>query len=241
MRGTLVIIDGIDGSGKGTLVEALAEHVRTSGGGSRILDLRTYGREQHSLPQPEELKDTDTIVSAEPTFSLIGRAIRDEIVRHNNREYSALTTAQAFALDRYILYKRVILPALGMGKTVFQERGVTTSICYQPIQKEALSVTKILALEGNQLAMQHRPDLLILVKIKPEVAVQRLQARSGKQDQAIFERLDFFRQAQRRFVAPWFRKFFVKAGSRVEYVDTNVPQAQSEKQVIDIWEAFINR
>lgn len=236
-KGKFVMIDGIDGSGKGTLVLALAEWAKKKG--LKILNLREYGKKYHSLPEPEELKSYQVIVSSEPTFSLIGRAIRDEIVRHNKREYSALSTAQAFALDRYILYKRVIIPALLQGKYVFQERGVTTSVCYQPIQKESLSLKKILDLEGNRLTLQYRPDLLIITVLKPEIAMQRLQNRDGKKDGAIFERLSFLRKAQKRFVSKWFRKMFERYGAKIFYVETTGAKEKNAKKVIQIWEKFL--
>lgn len=238
-KGIFVMIDGIDGSGKGTLIQALALHLWREDPRRRILDLRSYGREYHSLPQPAELKQYDLIISSEPTFSLIGRAIRDEIVRHNKREYSALATAQAFALDRYILYKRIIIPALQQGKYIFQERGVTTSLCYQPIQKERLPLPTILKLEGNQLTLKYRPDLLLLTKIQPTVAVQRLKARSGKNDEAIFEHLEFLKKAQKRFEAAWFRRLFERRGSKVTYIDTNGTIEESTKHIVTIWQNFI--
>lgn len=232
------MIDGIDGSGKGTLVDALAGWAKKKG--FKILDLREYGKKYHSLPEPVELKTYQVIVSAEPTFSLIGRAIREEIVRHNQREYSALSTAQAFALDRYILYKRVIIPALEQGKYVFQERGVTTSICYQPIQAEPLSLKKIMELEGNQLTLKYKPDLLVITLLKPETAMARLAKRDGKKDGAIFEKLAFLKKAQKRFTAIWFRKMFEKKGAKVYYINTSGQKGENTKKVIEIWEDFLD-
>ena len=237
-KGKLVVIDGIDGSGKGTIVSSLRKWATKKG--LRIFDLREYWTSNHSLPEQEDFQDFDVIVSAEPTFSLVGSAIRDELVRENKREYSALTTAQAFALDRNILYKRVIIPALELGKYIFQERSVTTSITFQPVQAEPLPLKKILELEGNRLALKYRPDLLIILDVKPEIAIKRLMQRD-KQDKAIFEKLNFQKKIDNRFKSKWFRDMFEKLGSKVVYLDANGTVNEAEKKALEIWKNFLER
>src|SRR3989338_8440508 len=150
MRGKLVVVDGLDGSGKGVIVDALG--CWAEGNGLKGLDLR----DGSELPEPEALSDYGAILSAEPTFSFVGKAIRDEMVRANNRKYSAMSLAYAFSLDREILYKRIIIPALSAGKHVFQERGVVTSIVYQPVQ-EKIQLNEIMKLPGNKLALDYPP------------------------------------------------------------------------------------
>ncbi|MFA6553244.1 MAG: hypothetical protein WCT27_02355 [Patescibacteria group bacterium] len=238
-KGRLVIFDGIDGSGKGTLVNILADWAEQRR--LKVFDMREYGRTYHSMPEPEEIKKYDVLLSAEPTFSLVGQAIREEIVRHNGRDYTAMETAQAYALDRLILYRRVIIPALRMGKIIFQERGLTTSVCYQPIQADRITVRQILRLSGNELAMRYRPDLFIIVDVKPETAIGRLAKRMEKKDSAIFEKLVFLKKAQARFMSGWYKRLFEAAGSRVVYVSTDVPVADSGQTVIAEWERLIGR
>ncbi len=231
-KGIFIMVDGIDGSGKGTIVQGLGAWMRKKG--KRILDLRSYMKRRHSLPEPEALKPYDVILSAEPTFSLIGRAIREEIVRDNKREYSALATAQAFALDRFILYKRVIIPALLQGKSIFQERGISSSIAYQPIQKERLSLQAILSLEGNKLALRYRPDILLITTVDPREAAHRLTKRDGKKDNAIFEHLTFLARLKKRYEAPWFRSIFMKRGTIVRYIDASTPKPETIRQAINV-------
>ncbi len=234
-----VIFDGIDGSGKGTLVNVLAEWARQRR--MKVFDIREYGRKFHGMPEPEEIKKYDVLLSAEPTFSLVGQAIREEIVRHNGRDYTAMETAQAYALDRLILYRRVIVPALKMGKIIFQERGLTTSVCYQPIQADPITVKKILQLSGNQLAMRYRPDLFVIVDVKPETAIKRLAGRMEKKDAAIFEKLAFLKKARARFMSVWYEKLFTAAGSRVVHISTDMPVAESRRAVLAEWEMFLGR
>jgi len=234
-----IIIDGPDGSGKSTVVQGLAGYLKSKG--KKVFDLKDYWKHSHSLPEPEELYDYDVIVSAEPTFSLVGGAIRDELVKDNHRFYSAFTTATAFALDRLILYQRIIIPLLKKGKTVIQDRSVTTSIVYQPIQAEQISLKKILSLEGNQLALKYRPDILIIADIKPELCIQRLEGRSEKQDNVIFENLEFQKKAYKRFKSKWFRKLFEERGSKVAYLDTSRSKEEVVNEAIRIYECYAKK
>lgn len=235
-RGILVIVDGIDGSGKGTIVKALADWAKTKG--LKVLDLKDYWFKKHTFPEPEEITKFDCLISAEPTFSMVGQAIREEIIKDNNRHYSAWTTAEAFSLDREILYRRVIIPALEQGKIIFQERGVTTSLIYQPIQKEPLSIKKIIKLSGNALAIKYRPDLLIITLVEPTEAIKRLAIRD-KKDGTIFEKLTFLEKLNKRFSARWFRQFFEKRGSKLVYLKTDKTVYDTIEEAIDLWEKFL--
>jgi len=237
-KGILVVVDGIDGSGKGVIVQALADWALTQK--MKIFDLRNYWKEKHTFPEPEEIADYDVIVSNEPTFAMVGQAIREEIVRENNRHYSAWSTAQAFSLDREILYRRIIIPALSQGKIIFQERGVTTSIIYQPIQEEPLELEKIMELPGNKLALEHRPDLLIIAQVDPKEAMARLAERD-KKDNSIFEKLPFLEKIAERYAAPWFRELMEKRGSKFVYLKTDKTVYDTIEESVALWENFYCR
>jgi thymidylate kinase len=235
-KGILVIVDGIDGSGKGTIVKALADWAKAKK--MKVLDLKEYWLQKHTFPEPEEIKKYDVIVSAEPTFSMVGQAIREEIIKDNSRHYSAFTTAEAFALDREILYRRIIIPALKQGKYIFQERGITTSLIYQPIQKEPISIKKILNLSGNKLALKYRPDLLVITQVEPKIALKRLAERD-KKDGTIFEKLPFLEKLNKRFAALWFKKLFERQGAKVVYLMTNKTIYDTIEEAVQIWENFL--
>lgn len=237
-KGILVMVDGIDGSGKGTAVNALAGWATAKK--MKVLDLKDYWKTKHTFPEPKEINEYDAIVSAEPTFSMVGQAIRQEIVRDNGRHYSAWTTAQAFSLDREILYRRVIIPALEQGKIIFQERGVTTSMIYQPVQGEPLELEKILELSGNKLALEYRPDLLIIALVDPKEAVRRLAERE-KKDNTIFEKLPFLEKIAARFAAPWFRELMESRGSQFVYLKTDKTVYDTIEESVKIFENFIKK
>lgn len=237
MKKRFVMVDGLDGSGKGVIVNALKKWAEQKQ--LKVLDLRTYCKEKNRFPEPEEINDFDVIVSCEMSYCWVGGALREEIVRKSNRSYSTISTAHAFSLDREILYKRVIIPALKQNKYVFQERGVITSIVYQPVQGN-ISLTDIMRLPGNKLALQNAPDILIISQVAPETVMQRLSQRQ-KHDKAIFEEINFQRKVEQRYNSQWLKNLFESHGSRVIYLDTNFPKTaeDTEKETIKIWEDFL--
>ena len=231
------MVDGLDGSGKGTVIDALRDYLETKG--KKVFDLRKHCNEHIELPEFSELKDYDVIVNAEPTYSFLGRAIRDEIVKDNQRNYSGLTTAHAFALDREILYKKVIIPALNAGKTIIQERGVVSSFVYQPIQLERMNLQDIMNIPGNRLALKYAPNLLVITQVDPQVVIHRLENRE-KKDHAIFEKLVFQRQIANRYESEWLKKLFEGKGSKVQFLDTNYPKTveDTKRLAIEMWDEF---
>ncbi len=235
-KNRFVMVDGLDGSGKGTIVDGLAEWAEKKA--MKMLDIRSYCGEKNDFPSEAEINDAEVIISCEPTFCYVGKAIRDELVRANGRQYSAWSLAQAFSLDREILYKRVIIPAVKAGKYVFQERGLTSSLVYQPVQ-EHIQLSELLKLPGNKLAMQNAPSLLLIAKVSPETVLKRLGLRA-KRDNSIFDNLSFQRKLHERYLSDWLRNLFEQHGSKVEYIDTNEPKSEQDtrKEAVEIVEKF---
>jgi len=239
MHKRFVMVDGPDGSGKGVIVNALKKWAEQKQ--IKVFDLRDYCRENNRFPEPEEINDFDAIISSEMSYCWVGSALREEIVRKNNRDYSITSTAHAFSLDREILYKMVIIPALKQGKYVFQERGVISSVVYQPVQGN-IPLTEIMRLPGNKLALQNSPNLLIISQVAPETIMQRLSQRQ-KHDKAIFEEINFQRRVEQRYNSQWLKNLFENHGSKVVYLDANFPKTveETEKEAIKIWEDFIEK
>src|SRR3989338_7784939 len=138
-----VMIDGLDGSGKGTALDALKEWAIKEK--KKVLDLREYWKQHDAYPK--SIEGYDVIISREPTSVNYGKKIREEMIakekEHNTRKYSAKEIAEAFAKDRKELYEKVIIPAKKSKKEIwiFQERGIITSLVYQPLQ--GLSIDEV--------------------------------------------------------------------------------------------------
>ncbi|MEK7570617.1 MAG: hypothetical protein AAB515_04255 [Patescibacteria group bacterium] len=236
-RGSFIIVDGIDGSGKGTVVDAYATWAQSQG--LRVFDVRAFAKANQRLPEPVDWQGSDILISAEPTHAGIGHVIREEIIKENARAYSALETAMAFSLDRHVLYQKVILPALAQGILVVQERGVSSSLAYQPIQGK-VTLQQLLKLEGNRFTLKHRPDLLLIALCPPAIAIKRLGKRL-KKDQAIFEKLAFLKKLDTRYRSPWFGRLFRRQGSIVGFLDTNDALVETQKEAVGFVNDFLKQ
>jgi len=250
-NGFFTIIDGLDGVGKGEVLNAIVEHLENKK--YRVFDLHDYWNE-HNLhpdfinpifkgkPNPYyvPMDSFDVIVSSEPTYAIVGLAIRNELIAKNNRDYSARATADGYSLDRLILYKRVILPALEAGKTIIQSRSVSSSIVYQSTQSTVqeeipLTIDEIIKLEGNNFALENAPDLFIIPTIKDvEQIMKRLDARD-KKDDAVFENLDFQLKLKPLYESDQLRDIFESRGTIVKYLDAGISIEETRKQAVDIF------
>jgi dTMP kinase len=208
----LIMVDGIDGSGKSSVIEAWKDYLISVG--NSVFDLKQYWKDTANMPLLSELKSYDFIISGEPTYTGVGKVIRHELIRKGTH-YSAQTIAEAYALDRLILYQTTLLPLISEGKHIIQDRGVSTSYAYQPVSDPAITVDFLNSLEGNKLALDHRPDHLILLNATPHIAMERLQKRADKQDDVIFEQLDFATRLAERFAHIEYRTLFTSRGTTV--------------------------
>jgi len=210
-----IMIDGIDGSGKGTIIEAWKKYLTDES--NAIFDLKNYWQKQNKYPEVDEIKSYDFIFSAEPTYAGIGQVIRDELIK-NGRGYSAEAIAQAFSLDRLVLYKKILVPLLTQERLIIQDRGVSSSLAYQSTQHEELSLSNLSELPGNKFAIEHRPDHLVLMDIKPETAIERLSQRTEEQDDSIFEKLDFLKKLDRTYRSDDFQNIFTARGTQIHWL-----------------------
>lgn len=241
--GVFAIVDGLDGIGKGVIINALAGYEQANG--RRVFDLEHYWREHKAHPEPHEFKGYDVLLSSEPTRAWVGEAIRKELVAENQRSYPVKLIANAFSIDRMILYKRVVLPALAYGMTVIQNRSVVSSMTYQIVQAEQtgekIDLDYILSLEGNRFALEHPPDLLIIPTIENvQEVIDRLALRK-KKDNAIFENLDFQLKLKERYESEELKRFFERKGTVVRYLDAGISEESTREQAIKIWRDFISQ
>ena len=233
--GTFIMFDGIAGSGKSTLLQALKESFITSG--KRVFDIQDWNAQHQSPPHINDILEYDVYMLAEPTKTWIGSAIRQEIAFHPEY-YSARTQAEVFALDRMMQYRRVVIPALRLGKTIIQDRGVTTSLVYQSTLDPQLSMQDIAYLAGNRIALEYAPTHLVLTQIDPSIALARRNNRTDT-SKGMYEETELLRRAQETFHNQAFYDFMKAHGTSIHTVNTNGDIDSTTTQFLSLIKSFI--
>lgn len=143
-RGRFIVIEGIDGAGKTTQIELLAER------------LRTEGRTVH--------------VTAEPTASVSGGLLRDALGGISNR--TACEMAALFVLDRIFhnVNPNGINAMLEKGIDVICDRYYYSSLAYQGSQTD-FEWVKNMNLGCPEIRI---PDLCIFLDLAPEESLKRI-------------------------------------------------------------------
>lgn len=182
-KGVLVAVEGIDGSGKTTLVRALEKHLKVQ-----------------RIP---------VIVSKEPTDSPWGKSIQS--LRYVGEEFTlrvhpegenAIASRQVtpreelelFINDRKEHVEKVIKPALKQNKLVILDRYYFSSVAYQGALK-GLDPKEIKKMNEE---FAPRPDLVLLLTISPRSGLSRI-TKNRKKGLDSFERGEYLAKVQKVF------------------------------------------
>ena len=237
-RWRLTVCDGLDCAGKGVFLDALAEEARRSG--KRIFDVHQFWAEHNFHPSPYDIiGNYDVILTSEPTFVGIGKYIRNEIIAKNGRDYHPVVHAEAYALDRRILYQQLLLPVLAAGVDVYQSRSFSTSVVYQ--LQTALDqgldcdIDQIMNIPGNSFCASYPVDFLVVPKIDDvEEAMRRLVGRD-KDDRCEFETFDFQTKLRMHYHGEPFKALFERLGVALIYMDASKDVEFSQQQAKDFF------
>lgn len=153
MRGRLISVEGLDGTGKTTVCAALAERLAARG----VL------AERHREPGGTALGERIRALLADPAAEIAPRA---ELL--------------LFAAARAQLVSEVLEPALAAGRWVLLDRFTDSTLAYQGAGRE---LGDALAASANALATAGLvPDRTLLLDADDAVRAARLGGRDGERD-----------------------------------------------------------
>jgi len=133
----------------------------------------------------------DVITFKEPTDSEWGQKIRQAL---KDRSLKPEDELELFLKDRELNVKNNILPALKAGKIVIMDRYYYSTIAYQG----ALGLDPEHIKRLNE-EFAPRPDLVIVLDIKPETALKRIKKRGDKPNR--FEDLEYLKKVREIFLS----------------------------------------
>ena len=170
-RGIFIVIDGIDGSGKGEIVKKLHNHLFSKSKSYSILTTR------------------------EPTNGMHGMKIRKILETEKNPDENAGNLLELFIKDREEHVEDVIAPFLknsdgGNANIVICDRYYHSTIAFQSTQ----------GIDTDELIKKNskfpKPDITFILDLEPETAMKRMSGREKEK----FENLDFMKSLRKKFL-----------------------------------------
>ncbi|MGO4752553.1 dTMP kinase, partial [Streptomyces sp. 2MCAF27] len=143
--GFFIVVEGGDGAGKTTQVEALAEWIRGKG--------------------------HEVVVTREPGATAIGKRLRSILLDVSSAGISHRAEALLYAADRAEHVDSVVRPALERGAVVISDRYIDSSVAYQGAGRDLAptEIARISRWATNGLV----PHLTVLLDVAPETARER--------------------------------------------------------------------
>jgi len=208
LRGRFITFEGVEGSGKTTQIERLAQWLTAAG--------------------------ADVVRTREPGATALGRELRALLLRPAEQPMSPTAELLLYLTDRAQHLTEVVEPALERGAIVLCDRFTDATLAYQGYGR-GLGVERIRALHRHA-RLDRMPDRTVLFELDAAVAlcratrrneIQELAATEGRFEQ---EQLDFHRR-----VAEGYRALATAEPGRFRVIDAAGGVEQVERRV---WEAL---
>lgn len=205
MPGTMIIFEGLDGSGKTTLARNLHEVLK---------------------------EDTDVILTREPGGSEGAEQIRALVLGHGGDEWSPLTQLQLFYAARNDHLDKRVIPALEANKVVLCDRFEVSTYGFQVARNpELLELFKFQHnIIANRLKATGARCVYIHCEIEPEVAQGRLHRRqtSSLLDQEEPNHFDLMELKEHHRVREGYRQAREVIDPFFEHIDIDASRSEAE-------------
>ena len=175
MEGKFITFEGIDGSGKTSVLKGVIEHLN-----GKTIDNYIWTRERGG--------------------NRISEAIRKIILNVEYTEMDARTEALLYAAARRQHLVDTVLPALNEGKLVLCDRFVDSSVVYQGVARD-IGVEPVIKL--NEFATENlKPDLTLYYDVEPEISLKRISNnRQNQVDRLDKESMDFYHKVRQAYLS----------------------------------------
>jgi dTMP kinase len=176
VKGQLITLEGIDGSGKGTVAKYIASRLK------------------------EMMPERRLVLTAEPTTGQAGRILRGELAKSCEMgEPSAARRMQElflFMADHAYHLAETVIPALNSGAIVLSDRYADSTAAYQGVTLRGIVPDPVSWIKNISRPWNVLPDMTILLVLEPQAALQRIEGRPGRDK---FEKLEFLQQVDINF------------------------------------------
>ncbi len=207
MKGLLITLEGIDGSGKGTALRHIAAWLA------------------------ETMPERRLVLTAEPTAGAVGRILRAEMAKKSGDDTnpSAARRMQElflFMADHAHHVTQTVLPALETGAIVLSDRYADSTAAYQGVTLRGIVPDPVLWIQSIYRPWNLPPDRTLLFILDPQVALERMQSRQERQK---FERLEFL-----RFVDENFRRMAALEPERFVQIDAGQDAKKVAEDALEV-------
>ncbi|MFT8458318.1 MAG: dTMP kinase [Liquorilactobacillus ghanensis] len=197
MKGKFVTFEGLDGSGKTSVLNRLENYL-------------------------QQKTSANYLLTREPGGNQIAEQIRRLLLGAGSLKMDARTEALLYAAARRQHLVETVLPALTVGKFVLCDRYVDSSIAYQGAGRQ-LGETEIARL--NEFATDGlQPDLTVYFDVPPTVGLERINLhRSNQINRLDQESKDFYQRVRKSYLrlATDFPKRFVTIDATAELTEVS--------------------
>lgn len=170
-QGILVSIEGGEGAGKSTVLDAVRQQLAQSG--------------------------LEVLVTREPGGTVVGEAVR-QLLLDPAGKLAAHTELLLMFASRAQLVRELVLPAIERGAAVLTDRFTDASFAYQGGGR---GIDSAAIAELERWAAVIKPDLTFLLDVGVDVGLARARSRGTLPDRIESEQLEFFQRVRDVYLA----------------------------------------